>query len=169
MSHSNGGYMMNAVFPSKPASFGDPLQSGAAWQTLERLLDSLQAGEPTAQQIRRVLREVREALDADVVYFFPGLSGEAFELDGQPILPANWCQQFTLRTLGSSPGVDRELVRSNVPPLEDGGREFKPTSVAMVRLSRTHSSWLAVLSFRPERQFRPADVRLLALFRKVLL
>src|SRR5436190_2227320 len=40
---------------------------------------------------------------------------------------------------------------------------------AMVRLSRTHSSWLAVLSFRPERQFRPADVRLLALFRKVLL
>jgi HD-GYP domain-containing protein (c-di-GMP phosphodiesterase class II) len=39
----------------------------------------------------------------------------------------------------------------------------------MVRLSRTHSSWLAVLSFRPERLFRPADVRLLSLFRKVLL
>jgi HD-GYP domain-containing protein (c-di-GMP phosphodiesterase class II) len=161
---------MNAVFPPpKPARSGDPLAGGAAWLVLERLIEALQANESTAQQIRRTLHEVREALDADVTYFFPGLSGEAFELDGQPILPASWCQQFTLRTLGSSPGVDRELVRCNVPPLEDSGKEFKPSSVAMVRLSRTHSSWLAVLSFRPERQFRPADVRLLALFRKVLL
>src|SRR5262245_29500363 len=165
----NGNAMMNAIFSAKFAKPGDSVGSGSAWQILERLLDALQAGEPTAQQIRRVLSEVREALDADVAYFFPGLSGEAFEIDGTPVLPGTWCQQFTLRTVGSLPGVDRELIRTNVPPLEEGGKIFTPSSVAMVRLSRTHSSWLVALSFRPERHFRSADVRLLALFRKILL
>jgi HD-GYP domain-containing protein (c-di-GMP phosphodiesterase class II) len=161
--------MLNIAFPPKPGGSSDGLSTGSVWQTLERLLDSAGTPDTTPMQIRCVLKDVRESLEADVAYFFPGLSGEAFELDGNPPLPANWCQQFTLRTLGSSPGVDRELVRSHLPPLAEGGQEFKPSSVMMVRLSRTHSSWLAVLSLRPERLFRPADVRLLSLFRKVLL
>src|SRR5262245_34015116 len=141
--------MMSTVFPTRSGGSGDPLTSSSIWQALERLLDSLRSGEPASLLIRRVLRDVRDSVDADVAYFFPGLSGEAFALDGTPALPAAWCQQFTLRTLGSSPGVDRELVRSHLPPLEHGGHEAQPHSVAMVRLSRTHSSWLAVLSFRP--------------------
>src|SRR5262249_33354148 len=108
--------MQSPVVSTSPPASADAPGHGAAWLTLERLLEALQAGEPTAQQIRRTVREAREGLDADVAYYFPGLSGEAFELDGTPVLPATWCQQFTMRTLGNSPGVERELVRSNLPP-----------------------------------------------------
>lgn len=163
--------MRQTAFPMIPSAVPrfDGVPRPTAWESLEALLDYVHAQESLPLPVSRVLHDVREALDADVVYLFPGLSGDSFELDGVPSLPASWCQQFTLRVLAASPGIDRELARSQLRSLISPDSEYVPSSVAMVRLSRTHSSWMVALSFRPSRVFRATDIRVLSVFRKVLL
>jgi HD-GYP domain-containing protein (c-di-GMP phosphodiesterase class II) len=44
-----------------------------------------------------------------------------------------------------------------------------PSSAALVRISRSHGSWLAAVSFNSRRNFRPSDVKVMLLARRMLL
>jgi HD-GYP domain-containing protein (c-di-GMP phosphodiesterase class II) len=76
-----------------------------------------------------------------------------------------WCRALTCRQLAGRPDAASHLFHSDLDPHEGTAA----ASVAMVRVSGTRGIWLAALRFRPAGPFTPADVRLMAFVRRLLL
>jgi HD-GYP domain-containing protein (c-di-GMP phosphodiesterase class II) len=78
--------------------------------------------------------------------------------------------------LAETPGVDSQLLRSILPvprgvgvDLTAGGKPIPaPRSAALVRLSRSQSSWIVALTFHPQRRFGLADMKVMSLARRMV-
>jgi len=116
--------------------------------------------------MRLALEAVREAVDADTVYWHSEHPGEGRELVGSHPVQPEWCHQLVRRLLTETPGVDGQLLRSNLPPASLGP---SPRSAALVRLSKSRCSWIVALSFRPERLFNLDDMKIMSLARRMVL
>lgn len=139
-----------------------------AWDALERLLRDLQGRDRRAEQIRCTLRAILEGLAADVVFWYPGTSGEALELVGDYPVAPEWCRKFAEAFLVENPSTESALVQSLLnPKASDGIRG--PASVAMAQISRSKAIWIVALSFDPHRQFVQTDAKVLSMARRMLL
>src|SRR5262249_46376773 len=124
-----------------------------AWDVLERFAGAIASCERPADQRRLALDVVREALDADVIYWYPGSSGDALEIVGDRSPSPAWCSAFAARLLAETPGVGGSLLRSVV----SSGRRVaanEPHSAILVRVSKSRSIWIVALSFNERRRFQ---------------
>jgi HD-GYP domain-containing protein (c-di-GMP phosphodiesterase class II) len=144
-----------------------PAPADNAWDVLERFGQALQQCQQSAQQIRLILLSVRDALGADAVYWHPGAAGDSAEAVGRPELSAAWRRDFTGRLLPEASSAG-DLALHFADP---GAKSLSPWphGVALLRVSRSRGSWLVALSFRPDRRFCPADLRVMRLARRMLL
>jgi HD-GYP domain-containing protein (c-di-GMP phosphodiesterase class II) len=140
----------------------------SAWDVLERFGMALQQAEQAREQIRLILDAVRDSLSADVVFWHPGDTSDDFVSTGPVSLSAEWCRYFTDRVLAEGAGASGQLLRSFLDPAAAPQRPW-PSSAALVRISKSRGSWLGALSFHPRRLFRPTDVKVMALARRMLL
>lgn len=138
----------------------------SAWDVLERFGLALQQCDQSAEQIRLLLDSVRVSVEADAVYWHPGVGTEAVAVVGAPELTPDWCREFTERLLASAPADDAQVLR---PTVEPGPERPWPTSAVLVRVSKTRGSWVAALRFRPGRPFHDTDIKVMALARRMLL
>ena len=139
-----------------------------AWDILERFGQSIQVCDETVHQVRLVLRSVRESLGADTVFWHPGVTADEFQTVGTPVLNLAWCRAFMDHVLGTTPAPEGQLARSLLDP---GAKPIAPwpTSVALVRLSKSRQVWMGALSFNPRRLFRSVDLKVMMLARRMLL
>ena len=116
--------------------------------------------------MRLVLEMVHQATHADVAFLCcPAADDRPVELVGTPALPAEWCRAVLRTLLRQTPGVKGQLLCSSCV-----GRlpEPAPASVALVRLSKSQSLWVAAVTFDAGRPFRRSDVNLMRLTRRML-
>jgi HD-GYP domain-containing protein (c-di-GMP phosphodiesterase class II) len=143
---------------------GSPLET--AWDVLERFGRSLQAAGAMRDQIRLILESVRASLQADVVFWEPGVPGSAVESLGRVDLPAEWYRTFVAQLLAEENGTPAHVLRPRLSPRGDGPL---PRSAALVRISRSHGSWLGALSFNSWRVFSAGDIKVMLLARRMLI
>ncbi len=139
-----------------------------AWDVLDQFAQNLQSEQETRGQIKLSLRAIRKALRADLVYWDPGQSEESPICSGSTDVTASWCQQLTKYLLAETPGVDGQLLRSQM----QGTRislQPQPQSTAMVRISRSQNSWITAVNFETNRAFQPIDAQVIGLARRLLL
>jgi HD-GYP domain-containing protein (c-di-GMP phosphodiesterase class II) len=148
-----------------PAADAVPDQAGAL-EALERFGLALQQCGQVHEQVDLALETIREALAADAVFIHPSEAGDGFEYTGDIALSAGWATAF-FHHLPIAPDADR-LVQHFLDP---GARPMAPwpCSAALVRLSQSHGSWLAAVSFHPRRLFGSADLQVMLLARRMLL
>jgi HD-GYP domain-containing protein (c-di-GMP phosphodiesterase class II) len=82
-------------------------------------------------------------------------------------LAAKWCQDFTQQLLEETPGVDRCLLRAHLSAYANS-RLPSPTSAALVRISRSKSTWLVALRYQPGQCFDPTDIKIMNMLRHIL-
>jgi HD-GYP domain-containing protein (c-di-GMP phosphodiesterase class II) len=145
-----------------------PAPATAAWDAMERLLRDLQARERRAEQVRSTLQAIQEGLGADLVFWYPGNSGESMEIVGDYPVSAEWCRKFADAFLVENPAVESALVQSLLKSKAREGTRG-PASVAMAQVSRSKSIWLVALSFDTQRLFSQNDAKMLSLTRRMLL
>jgi hypothetical protein len=136
------------------------------WDALERFAQELNSCERSTPQIRLALDAIRQSLDADAVFWCSDAPGDGVERVGELELTPEWCRQFLRRMLAETPGVDGQLLRSSLSPTPG---KLSPRSAALVRLSKSRSSWIAALRFRDEPLFGLVDMKVLSLARRMLL
>jgi HD-GYP domain-containing protein (c-di-GMP phosphodiesterase class II) len=139
-----------------------------AWDALDRFLQELQKREPSPPQIRLVLETVRQSTHADVVYWYPGTSGEALEVVGEPQLSPLWYTAFAQGVLHRSPEPRGYLLLPSVQPLP-GQPPPAPLSAVLVQLSRSRQVWVVALNFGNRRPFQTSDLKLMTLAKRILL
>jgi HD-GYP domain-containing protein (c-di-GMP phosphodiesterase class II) len=137
-----------------------------AWEILDRFAQALQKSQQTPEQIRLILETVREGIRAEAVYWYSCQSGECPVVAGRVLSP-DWCRGLTRRMLTETPGVDSQLLRSVEVPAP-GGPGPPPQSVAMVRVSKSQGTWVVAVNFDPGRPFRPSDMKVMSLARRLL-
>jgi hypothetical protein len=137
-----------------------------ACDALDRFGLALQQCEQADEQIALALEAVREGLSADVVFWHPGTTADPFAVSGSVSLSADWARVFLAHVCPHA-NNDR-LVRQFLDP---GAKPMAPwpCSAALVRISRSHGSWLVALSFHPRRLFRLDELHVLRLARRMLL
>jgi hypothetical protein len=138
-----------------------------AWDVLDHLGLALQQCDRACEQIALTLEAVRESLSADVVFWYPGTTSGPFAFTGSVPLSADWARDFLAHAGLETTAGDR-LVRQFLDP---GAKPIVPwpCSAALTRISRSAGSWLVALSFHPRRLFRPAELAVLRLARRMLL
>jgi HD-GYP domain-containing protein (c-di-GMP phosphodiesterase class II) len=147
---------------------GSPLLPPAdVWDALEHFAWEMGQCEGSAAQKRLTLEAVRTSIAADAAYWYPGDADDAVEVVGSQVLPADWCCAFAGKLIKESPGVDGRLLRSELPPAPRIA-PVQPHSAAMVRVSRSQSSWIVALSLSTRRCFQATDLRIMALIRQIL-
>jgi HD-GYP domain-containing protein (c-di-GMP phosphodiesterase class II) len=158
------------VDPGRPCK-----QHGAddAWEVLERFGSALQQCAQSRQQIKLILETVFVSLDADTVYWDPGTTSDPVDAVGRVVLSADWYRTFTRRLLAQERGTPAQVLR---PSLAEASRERErpevdpvPRSAALVRISRSHGSWLGAVSFGGRRSFHAGDVKMMLLARRMLI
>jgi hypothetical protein len=139
----------------------------STWDVLDRLGLALQQCDRLERQIALTLEAVRDSLSADVVFWYPGSSSDPFAFFGSFPLSADWARDFLDHASVQSTTSDR-LVRQFLDP---GAKPIAlwPFSAALARISRSAGSWLVALSFHPRRLFRPAELPVLRLARRLFL
>jgi HD-GYP domain-containing protein (c-di-GMP phosphodiesterase class II) len=137
-----------------------------AWEILDRFAQALQKSQQTPDQIRLILETIRESIRADAVYWYSCQSGECPVVTGRVLSP-DWCRGLTRRMLTETPGVDSQLLRSAEVPAP-GGLGPPPRSVAMARVSKSQGTWVVAVNFDPGRLFRPSDMKVMSLARRLL-
>ncbi len=140
----------------------------AAWDSMERLLRDLQNRERRSEQIRCTLQALLEGLAADMVFWYPGTSGEPMECVGDYPVGPEWCRKFADNFFNDNPAVESSLVQSLLTPKTTEAVRG-PASVAMAQVSRSKSIWIVALSFDPQRLFAQTDAKVLSLARRMLL
>jgi HD-GYP domain-containing protein (c-di-GMP phosphodiesterase class II) len=147
--------------PAAPAAAPD------AWDILDEFGQALHDCHQPAEQVQLFLRAVRAGVGADVVFVYPGLGKDPVDFAGEPTPSAAWCQDFVERLLQAAPGAGGALVRSawhNDP----AARPSDPPSAALARLSKARATWVAALRRDPDRPLGPADLKVMALARRIL-
>jgi HD-GYP domain-containing protein (c-di-GMP phosphodiesterase class II) len=173
--------MPRLIFAEARPKTSDAVETSDAWDVLARFTREAPRCAQTGDLISLGLRAAREAIHADTVYWYPGRTNEEFQLVGRHDSPPEWYLDFAQKLLQETPGVDHQLLRTQLPGprgagdrRSDNGRETlaqsgRPRSAAMVRVSKSQYTWLVALSFDPNRLFQPADVKILSLVRQVLI
>ena len=145
---------------------GGPLPTQEdVWEILERFGRDINRCDKSVRR-KLALEAVRASITAEAVYWYPGSSGDAVEIAGPCDLPASWCSSFAKKLIEGTPGLDGRLLRSVLPP-GPAASPFQPTSVAMVRVSRSHASWLVALTFSQKQRLQVTDLRIMALVRRI--
>ena len=142
-----------------------PPQHEDAWVILERFARDVNRCDKSARR-KLALEAIAASIAAEAVYWYPGNTGDAVEVGGGCDLPADWCSSFAKKMIEGTPGLDGRLLRSSLPP--GLAAPYLPTSVAMVRVSRSQASWLVALTFRRQPRLQVADLRIMALVRRIL-
>jgi HD-GYP domain-containing protein (c-di-GMP phosphodiesterase class II) len=153
-----------------------------AWDAVERFVRQAPVLSELGDLIGQALRAVRDGIQANVVYW---LSADEVHQIGDRTLPNDWCRNFTRQLLEETPGVERQLLRSHLPNVSrisyDPGHEslsergvntprapLTPTSAALVRVSRSKSTWMVALGFQPDRTFQPVDLKVMTVIKQIL-
>jgi HD-GYP domain-containing protein (c-di-GMP phosphodiesterase class II) len=136
------------------------------WEVVERFARDVNRCEKSARQLL-ALEAVRDCIKAEAVFWYPGSGSDAFQIAGACDLPAVWCLGFARKLIEGTPGLDGRLLRSMLPPGAPGA-PFHPRSAALVRVSRSDASWMVALNLTSQRGFQVADLRIMALIRRVL-
>jgi HD-GYP domain-containing protein (c-di-GMP phosphodiesterase class II) len=135
------------------------------WDYLDGFVRDLQGCPDTAGQVRLALDTVHKALRADLVCWCPVAGGEAVVATGTARVSPEWCRTLARGQLDrKAEGCSQVLQPTRGVLADDPG----PASVAMVCISRTRAIWLVALRWDVSRPFRTADVRLMALVRRLL-
>ena len=134
---------------------------------LERFGGDLQTSESSANCTLLFLNAVHAGLDADAVFLWSGTEQERFQCVGPKPLAPDWCDELVRELLLQAPGTDSQLLRSVVGDLRSP--QNLPSSVAMIRLSRTKQIWIVALSFTAEKRFTTGDMKIMALARRQFL
>ena len=151
-----------------PALHDESPSVESAWDLLERFGQSLQPCSDSGQQIRLVLTSLRDSLGADGVFWHPGTSGDEYQVVGASLLDCAWGAAFIERVLREGPINHSQLLR---PFLDPGSKPMSPwpASAALIRLSRSRQIWLVAVSLSTRRLFRPVDLKVMMLARRMLL
>jgi hypothetical protein len=142
-----------------------PEDSDAPWDVLDGFVRDLQTCPDTEAQIRLAVGAVREVVRADVVYWCPAGEGEAVVTAGVGGVSPELCRSLVRSQMQQGPEACSQVLHPSRGMA--GGHGL--VSVAMVRVSRTHGIWLVALRHGGSRPFRPADERLMAFVRRLLL
>ncbi len=137
------------------------------WEVLERYARDIGHSESTQGLPQMAADAVHETIGADAVYWYPGKSRDGDGIFAGSALPADWSKAFTESVLARAPGVDGRLLISALPPQAQRA-PVHPHSVAMVRVSKTQSSWLVALSLSPARSFDASDLGIMSVVRQIL-
>jgi HD-GYP domain-containing protein (c-di-GMP phosphodiesterase class II) len=148
--------------PAKTPTARDPLD------ILERFGQDVQNYDDPNFLTQLLLKAAREATRADVAFLSPQTPTEPVEQVGNRTLNARWCRDLVQHLLGLSPSGDSQLLHSDLREVPAAAHE-PPHSAALVRLSKSQSRWLVVLSFDHVRTFGDGVVRVLNLARRILL
>jgi HD-GYP domain-containing protein (c-di-GMP phosphodiesterase class II) len=145
-----------------------------AWDVLERFGQDLQGSENPREQVRLLLQAVRDSMQADAAFFYSGADDEPILLVSAGRIAPDWCRDLGRRVLTSSslesfrsPGGGeilraRWLQTPEAVPLD-------PASLALVRISRSRSTWVVAVRFRATRPFEAADLKPMMLARRIFL
>jgi hypothetical protein len=136
-----------------------------AWQIIERFARDIPGCDKSFRH-KLVLEAVRNSICAEVVYWYPGSSGDAVERVGSPDLPAAWCVTFAKKLIDGTPGLDGRLLRSALP-VSAGAAPFHPSSAALVRVSRSQATWIVALQLTGNRCLQATDLQIMALIRQI--
>jgi HD-GYP domain-containing protein (c-di-GMP phosphodiesterase class II) len=141
----------------------------AAWDILDRFACSLQAQSEATDQIQLSLEAIRDSIKADAVYWDSGSTTDVLACAGRSDLTPGWCRQLTSSIIAYDDGQsgDGQILDQAPPMLAPEGP--RPVSVAMVRVSRSLSSWIVAMSCTPGRRFTPPDLKVMSLARRLLI
>ncbi len=153
------------TIPRSPAP-GPLLAQYDPWDVVERFARDVNHCEKTGSHML-ALAAVRDSIQADTVFWYPGNSGDAFEIVGACDLSADWCLAFARKLIDGTPGLDGRLLRSLLPT-GSSAAPFHPRSASLVRVSRSKANWMVALNFTSQRSFQVADLRIMALIRRIL-
>jgi len=135
-----------------------------AWDAVERFTRQAPVLSEVGDLIGQALRAVRDAIQANVVYWS---SPDEVHQIGDRTLPVDWCRSFTRQLLEETPGVEKRLLRSQLTPSANIS-VTAPTSAALVRVSRTKATWIGALRFQSDRAFQPVDLKVMTVIRQML-
>lgn len=127
---------------------------------LDGFVRDLQASSDTAAQVRLALETIRSAVRADVACWYCAADGQSVVLpsaSGRTFIPS-WA------SLDPTDTSTRVLRPGGSAP---GGAGPSP-SVAMLQVSRSRAIWLIAVRHHPGPAFDTADVRRMALVRRLL-
>jgi HD-GYP domain-containing protein (c-di-GMP phosphodiesterase class II) len=145
----------------------DPERIGA-WDVLEDFLGRLQSCLQTDDQIRALLEAVRESTRADAVFWFPGSTYESFAISGSDTLTAENCSRLVRDLTHGMPPQEAEKLWAPSPPTA-ALAPYSVSSAAMMRISKSHGSWVVALLLDCERHFDRSDLKVMALARRMLI
>lgn len=137
-----------------------PAGRDLAWDAIERFTRQAPLFSELEDLIGQALRTVREATQAGVVYW---CSPDDIHQVGDRTVSIDWCRAFTKQLLEETPGVDRQLLRSQLST-----HVGVPASVALVRVSRSKSTWIGALRFQPDQSFQPVDLKIMTVIKQIL-
>jgi HD-GYP domain-containing protein (c-di-GMP phosphodiesterase class II) len=149
-----------AVWNAAPAS---------AWEVLERFGQSLHQCRHSRQQITLVLESMSASLRADTVFWHPGGDNDAVEAHGGVVLDSAWYRDFTALLLREESDNPPTVLRHRLHLGTDVPAGPVPRSAALVRISRTHQSWLGAISFSARHLLDSSDLKVMLLARRMLL
>jgi HD-GYP domain-containing protein (c-di-GMP phosphodiesterase class II) len=135
------------------------------WDVLERFASDLHRCDKGLRH-KLVLAAIHDCINAEMVFWYPGRSSESLEFAGECVLPTNWCAGFARKLIDGTPGLDGRLLRSNLPENPSFG-PYHPCSAALVRVSRSQGSWLVAVNFTKKHFLQDADLRIMALVRRI--
>jgi HD-GYP domain-containing protein (c-di-GMP phosphodiesterase class II) len=138
-----------------------------SWDILERFGLTLQQCDSPRDQIKLLLEAVADALGADAVLWLPGTGHDTFERHGDVPVEAAQADELLRQALARTASADR-IAETFLDPGSKTMRPW-PFSVAAVRISKTRGSYLVAASFHPRRRFDAADLKVMALARRMLL
>jgi hypothetical protein len=133
---------------------------------VERFARDIARCERSARHVLAI-QAVRDSIQAETVFWYPGNSDNRVEIAGARELPADWCLALARKLIDGTPGLDGRLLRS-VLPSGASAAPFHPRSAALVRVNRSKASWMVALNFKDQRSFQAGDLRVMALVRRIL-
>jgi HD-GYP domain-containing protein (c-di-GMP phosphodiesterase class II) len=137
-----------------------------AWDAVERFVRQAPVLSELGDLIGQALRAVRDGVQANVVYWS---SAEEVHQIGDRTLANDWCRNFTRQLLQETPGVEGQLLRSQLlSRCLSGAATPMPASAALVRVSRSKQTWIGALRFQADRTFQPADLKVMTVIKQVL-
>lgn len=131
--------------------------------SLEHFAQRLAKKEQGREEMLLALETIRDCVRAEVVFCYPGRSGEPFRCVGSPALSICWVGAF-LGQVGRSDRMVEQFLDPRAKPLRPW-----PISAVLVRLRPGENGWLGGLSFHPRRRFGMVDLEQVALVRHLLI
>ena len=154
----------NLAFPS--ASLATRRGEDSAWEVMDRLMQDLDACDRANEQIHLTLEAVRGGMKANVVFSYDARDNK-LQAAADTGLPDAWGKTVMAQVAAQSTDTDSLAVRSfNLTPVP--GMKPWPFSLALVALNRSRRIWIGAGRFQTGQPFRPCDLGILSLARRML-